>query len=301
MVGHAQFEPGWRWSTDVKHIVGTEWCEIRHIGYCLGGRLHVLDENGAESEIGPGDVYEIVPGHDAWVVGDELFEGVEFASSRQFGESANEPADRVVATILFTDIVDSTRHLSDMGDLRWRNVLLEHNKEMRRQLDGFRGREIDTTGDGFVALFDSAARAARCARSMTHAVEPLGLEIRAGLHTGEVEKVGGNVRGVAVHVAARVMSLAGAGGRFVDHRRSPIGFRARAREHRSARAERRPGRPRDLPTHGLTAGPTERRADLVGRDRDPTSVPFHRTPRAEWCELLQKLIGAEPRARTWIV
>jgi class 3 adenylate cyclase len=211
MVGHAQFEPGWRWSTDVKHIVGTEWCEIRHIGYCLGGRLHVLDENGAESEIGPGDVYEIVPGHDAWVVGEELFEGVEFASSRQFGESANEPADRVVATILFTDIVDSTRHLSDMGDLRWRNVLLEHNKEMRRQLDGFRGREIDTTGDGFVALFDSAARAARCARSMTHAVEPLGLEIRAGLHTGEVEKVGGNVRGVAVHVAARVMSLAGAG------------------------------------------------------------------------------------------
>ena len=210
MVGHATFEVGWRWSTDVKPIVNTEWCESRHIGYCVGGSLHGVDESGAEFEIVPGDVYEIVPGHDAWVAGDTPFEAIEFYSSRQFGESPDEPTDRVVATILFTDIVDSTKRLSELGDRRWRNLLIEHNREMRRQLDSFHGREIEMTGDGLLAIFDSAGRAARCARSMTAAVRQLDLEIRAGIHTGEVEKVGGLVRGVAVHVAARVMALAGA-------------------------------------------------------------------------------------------
>ena len=216
MVGRAQFEPGWRWSKDVQPIVGTRSCELRHIGYCLSGRLHVLDDGGTETEIGPGDVYEITPGHDAWVPGDVPYDGIEFASSRTFGESPDEPADRVLATILFTDIVESTRQLSEMGDRRWRNLLLDHNVEMRRQIDAFRGREVTTTGDGFVALFDSAARGVRCAAAMTAAARSLGLEIRTGLHTGEVEHVGDNVRGVAVHVAARIMALAGAGEVYVS-------------------------------------------------------------------------------------
>ena len=209
VVGHARFEPGWRWSVDVAPIAGTESCEFRHIGYCMSGQLHVRDEVGTETEIGPGDVYEITPRHDAWVVGEEAFEGLEFASSRTFGESSDEPIARVLGTILFTDIVDSTRTLSEMGDRRWRNLLLEHNREMRRQIDAFRGREVNTTGDGFVAIFDSAARAVRCASAMVAAVGNLGVQIRTGLHTGEVERVGGNIRGVAVHVAARVMALAG--------------------------------------------------------------------------------------------
>ena len=211
IVGHALFEPGWRWSKDVAPIAGTETCAVRHLGYCLGGRLHVLDEGGTETEIGPGDVYEITPGHDAWVVGADAFEGLEFASSRVFGEAADEQADRVLATILFTDIVDSTRALSEMGDRAWRNLLIEHNAEMRRQINSFRGREVDTTGDGFLALFDSAARGVRCASAMAKAVQRLGIEIRAGLHTGEVERTGGNARGVAVHIAARVMGLAAPG------------------------------------------------------------------------------------------
>ena len=90
-------------------------------------------------------------------------------------------------------------------------MLLDHNDALRGELDRFRGREIVTTGDGFLALFDSAARAARCAAAMTEAVRPLGIEIRAGLHTGEVNLTGGNARGVAVHAAARVAALAGAG------------------------------------------------------------------------------------------
>jgi len=207
-VGHSHFPVGWRWSIDVQPIVGTASCEFRHLGYCLQGQMHVRDDSGGEIDIGPGDVYEIPPGHDAWIVGDEPYESVEFASSRNFTQ-ADGSQDRDLATILFTDIVDSTRRLSEIGDQRWRNVLLDHNRDMRAQLDAFRGREVSTTGDGFVALFDSPVRGARCARAMTEAAVALGIEIRAGVHTGEVERAGESVRGVAVHLAARVMALGG--------------------------------------------------------------------------------------------
>ena len=119
--------------------------------------------------------------------------------------------ERTLATILFTDIVDSTATVERVGDAAWRTMLLDHNDQMRAQLDRFRGREITTTGDGFVAVFDGAARSVRCAAAMRAAAEGLGLPIRAGLHTGEVELTGGNARGVAVHAAARVAALAGPG------------------------------------------------------------------------------------------
>jgi class 3 adenylate cyclase len=117
--------------------------------------------------------------------------------------------ERVVETILFTDIVDSTAKLHAMGDAAWRELLAEHNDRMRLELDRFRGRDIGTTGDGFLALFDGAARAVQCAEAMARSVREIGLSIRAGVHTGEVEHVPGNVRGVAVHTAARIMALAG--------------------------------------------------------------------------------------------
>jgi class 3 adenylate cyclase/pimeloyl-ACP methyl ester carboxylesterase len=118
--------------------------------------------------------------------------------------------DRVLATLLFTDIVGSTAQATDMGDRAWHELLERHHATVRAMLGRYRGREISTAGDGFLATFDGPARAIRCARAITQAVRSLGLEIRAGLHTGEIEMIGDDVRGVAVHIGARVSALAGA-------------------------------------------------------------------------------------------
>jgi class 3 adenylate cyclase len=112
--------------------------------------------------------------------------------------------DRVLATVLFTDIVGSTAKAAELGDARWRELLSEHHALIRRQLVRFRGTELDTAGDGFFASFDGPARAIRCACAMSEAVKKLGLEVRAGLHTGECERVNGKVGGIAVHIGARV-------------------------------------------------------------------------------------------------
>jgi class 3 adenylate cyclase len=208
-VGRFVWEPGWRWSNDVAPIVGTRSCQNRHVGYVISGLLHVAMEDGTNLEIAAGDAYEIPPGHDAWVVGDEAWDTVEFTSARTFGVSPEDTGERILATILFTDIVGSTALLEQRGDALWRRLVLEHNDRIRMALDRFRGREMSTTGDGFLALFDGAARAVRAAAAMGESVHDLGLEIRAGLYTGEVEIVGGQARGLAVHAAARVAALAG--------------------------------------------------------------------------------------------
>ncbi len=146
--------------------------------------------------IGPGDAYEIPPGHDAWVVGDEPWDSVEFASAHAFGLSPEELGERVLATILFSDIVDSTATLERLGDHAWAELLREHNVRIRAAIDRFRGREIDAAGDGFLALFDGAAKAVSAAASMDPAVADLGIRVRVGIHTSEVEIVGGQARGV---------------------------------------------------------------------------------------------------------
>ena len=209
-VARLSWKPGWRWSTDVAPVVKTASCQNRHVGYALSGSLHVVMDDGSELGIRVGDAFEIPPGHDAWVVGDEPFDSVEFASAAIFGVTPDEN-ESILATILFTDIVDSTARLSQIGDVRWRSLLLQHNQAMRAQLDRYRGREVGTTGDGFLALFDGAVRAVQCAKSMIAAVGDLDIEIRAGLHTGEVVIAGGQARGLAVHAAARVSALAGPG------------------------------------------------------------------------------------------
>jgi pimeloyl-ACP methyl ester carboxylesterase len=119
--------------------------------------------------------------------------------------------DRVLATVLFTDIVDATRKASEVGDRRWRDLLEAHHGAVREELSRFRGREIDTAGDGFLAAFDGPARAVRAASAIRGNVKRLGLEIRAGLHTGECEIMGAKLSGVAIHIGARIASLAGAG------------------------------------------------------------------------------------------
>jgi class 3 adenylate cyclase len=173
--------------------------------------MHIACDDGSEMDLGAGDAYEVPPGHDAWIVGEADFTAVEFAGARTFGVAEDDESERVITTVLFTDIVDSTRTVERLGDTAWKKLLLEHNARLRELIDRFRGREIVTTGDGFLAIFDGAARAVRCAATMAPALADLGISIRAGLHTGEVELTGGNARGVAVHAAARVMSLAGAG------------------------------------------------------------------------------------------
>ena len=207
---HFLLEPGWHWAEHVKPIVGTTSCQNRHVGFARTGRLKVRMDDGTEIAYGPGDAYEIPPGHDAWVDGVEMWDAYEFTSGRVFALPPDEE-NRRLTTLLFTDIVDSTANLQRLGDRAWRELLLAHNERLRSTIDVFRGREVLTTGDGILAVFDSAGRAIRSARAMQVSIADLGLSLRAGVHTGEVEFVGGNVRGLAVHVAARIMALAAPG------------------------------------------------------------------------------------------
>jgi class 3 adenylate cyclase len=140
-------------------------------------------------------------------VGDQdavLDEVEEFLTGVRHGP---EP-DRVLATVLFTDIVGSTQRAAELGDRRWRDLLERHDAVVRRELDRGRGREVATTGDGFLATFDGPARAIRCAHAIAERVQALGLEVRSGLHTGEIELAGDDVRGIAVHIGARAAALA---------------------------------------------------------------------------------------------
>jgi class 3 adenylate cyclase len=123
---------------------------------------------------------------------------------------SHEP-DRVLATVVFTDIVDATRTASDLGDRRWRDLLSAHHTVVREHLERFRGREIDTAGDGFLAAFDGPARAVRAARAISDGVGKLGLKLRVGVHTGECEVLGEKLSGIAVHIGARVAALASPG------------------------------------------------------------------------------------------
>jgi class 3 adenylate cyclase/pimeloyl-ACP methyl ester carboxylesterase len=154
------------------------------------------------------------------------------------GERQSREVDRVLATVLFTDIVGSTEHAARLGDRAWRDLLEEHNATVRREIARMRGREVGTAGDGFLATFDGPARAIRCACAIQDAVRPLGIAVRAGLHTGECEMIGDDVGGIAVHIGARVAAfaqpgevlvsstvkdlVAGSGLRFTDRGTHPL-------------------------------------------------------------------------------
>ena len=133
--------------------------------------------------------------------------------TRKFVEHLAAPpaVHRVLSTVMFTDVVGSTERAAELGDRRWREVLAAHDAAVRRELERFRGREVNTTGDGFVATFDGPARAVHCATAVQEAIRALGLEARIGVHTGECELDGDEVRGIAVHTGARIAALAGPG------------------------------------------------------------------------------------------
>ena len=203
-------QPGWTWWDHIKPVVGTESCQFHHRGFVLAGQMGVRSDEGEEMVIGPNHVYEIAPGHVGWVEGDEEVVTVDFAGSAGWASAPTE-RERIVATILFTDIVDSTGRARSLGDQAWRRALALHDDTIRTVLRDFRGREIETAGDSFLAIFDGAARAVRSAAAIVAATAAIDVPIRAGVHTGEVELVDGHLRGVAVHAAARVMALAGPG------------------------------------------------------------------------------------------
>jgi class 3 adenylate cyclase len=144
-------------------------------------------------------------------VGDNADEIADAVQEFLTGARASVPVDRVLATVLFTDIVGSTEKASALGDRRWRELLENHHSTVRGNLARFRGREVKTTGDGILATFDGPARGVRCACAIAEEIHSLGIDVRAGLHTGECEVMGDDVGGIAVHIGARVASLAGAG------------------------------------------------------------------------------------------
>jgi pimeloyl-ACP methyl ester carboxylesterase len=189
--------PTVRVPTLVLHRADDGWVPVHH-GRYLGEHI-------------PGARYVELPGsdHTPWI-GDQDQVTDEVETFLTGHRPAPEP-DRILATVLFTDIVESTRVAAQLGDRRWREVLAEHNALVRNKLDRHRGREVHTAGDGFLATFDGPARAIRCAFEISTGVRELGIEVRAGLHAGEIELAGEDIQGIAVHIGARVAATAGAG------------------------------------------------------------------------------------------
>ncbi len=210
VMGWTRFEPGWHWATDVKPIAGTASCQYHHLGVCVSGRLGVRMDDGTTLEIGPDTVFDIPAGHDGWVIGDEPWVTYDVAGMRAFARSV-ELDDRILASIVFTDVVNSTATAERMGDKPWREVISTLNERSGFEIDRQRGRMIKTTGDGVIALFDGTERAVRCASTLIDQAHELGLGLRAGVHTGEVELQPGDVRGLAVHMASRILAFAGDG------------------------------------------------------------------------------------------
>jgi pimeloyl-ACP methyl ester carboxylesterase len=172
--------------------------------------LHRSDDRDSHLEEGryiaeriPGARFMELPGEDhaPFVDPDQIVDQVETFLT---GREPVHAGDRVLATVLFTDIVGSTQKAAELGDTRWRQLIRQHHALIRRELVRYRGKELDTAGDGFFASFDGPARAIRCACAISNAVKELGIEIRAGLHTGECEQLDSKVGGIAVHIGARV-------------------------------------------------------------------------------------------------
>jgi class 3 adenylate cyclase len=207
-VGRLVNEPGWRWSVDVKPTVGGEWCQARHVGIIISGRLGIDFADGSSIVFGPGDVFDVPAGHDGYTVGDEPVVQIEWSGLRALFGFPTDARSRVLATLLFADLVRSTERAAELGDGPWRELLSHFFEAVRMELERFGGREVKTTGDGILVWFDGSARALHCAAAIRRLARARDLEVRIGIHVGEVELVGDDVRSVTVHEAARIMAAA---------------------------------------------------------------------------------------------
>jgi len=207
-VGHFVYDVGWSWKEHMRPLVGGDWCQARHLGMVISGRLGVEFPDGTKMEIGPEEVCDIPPGHNGWVIGDEPAVQIEWAGIRAFAGFPTGIHSRSLVTLLSTDIVDSTATAARMGLTAWRELLSKHFEAARVELERYRGEEVDTTGDGLLARFAAPAPALHCAGAIQRVARAEGLLVRAAVHVGEVELVGQGVRGVAVHEAARIMGQA---------------------------------------------------------------------------------------------
>jgi class 3 adenylate cyclase len=198
------------WESDVTEILST--IHVPTLVVSREGDRHVRPEHSRylASRIPDARLVELA-GPDHWPFSGRSEEILDEMEEFMTGARPSAVLDRVLATVLFTDIVDSTLRASEVGDRRWRELLNGYDDLAHRRLERFRGRQVKTTGDGTLAVFDGPARAVECARTLSEAVRSLGLEIRAGLHTGEIETRANDVAGLAVHIAARVSALARAG------------------------------------------------------------------------------------------
>ncbi len=154
---------------------------------------------------------KVLPGSDHFFWAGDIDPMLEEIEEFVTGERGSSDPDRRLATVMFTDIVDSTRKAASLGDTEWRRLLEQHNRLIRAELDRWRGHEVGTTGDGFLATFDGPVRAIRCALSISSAVKSLGLHVRGGVHAGMVEVVGDDIAGLTVHIGARIGAAAGTG------------------------------------------------------------------------------------------
>jgi class 3 adenylate cyclase len=200
---------GWDWHTHFQPLVGGTWCQAHHVGAVIAGHQAVRLMDGTELEFGPGDLYDIPPGHVGWTIGDEDSVAIEWSGMRQW--VGNARTNRVLASLLFSDIVDSTAMATSLGDARWHDLLSVHYQQAQEAIDRFGGRRITTTGDGMLASFDAAAAAVECALALRQMSGSQEIDVRIGVHVGEVELAGDDIRGITVHEAARVMAAAGAG------------------------------------------------------------------------------------------
>jgi class 3 adenylate cyclase len=210
VVSRHVLEPGWSWEEHAQPEVGTPSCELYHRGVVLSGRMGVRTDEGEEVVIGPNQVFDLPPGHLTWVDGDEELVMVDWAGGAGFDVQAGESA-RVMATILFTDMVGSTELAEKAGDAAWKRTVAMHDDVVRTVLVRFGGREVETAGDSFLVVFDSAERAIRCGLELVEALAAIQTPIRVGIHSGEVASTADHIRGVAVHAAARILAEAGAG------------------------------------------------------------------------------------------
>ena len=210
IAAYSRHDPGWRWSSDARAPGSEVWCQTRHVGYAIAGACHIVLSDGTEFEVTSGSVFDIPPGHDAWVTSEIPWETIDWVGARSWLAEGSRSTG-VLVTILFTDVVDSSREVRQRGDVRWSDINAALEERTRDLVTNFGGNVVKFTGDGALAVFDGTGRAVRCGLMLITAASHLGLRLRAGIHTGEVETTNDDIVGLAVHETARILAVAGSG------------------------------------------------------------------------------------------